>query len=84
MEALESLESDALVKRENLHFTWRETECGQSTEQFRRRVAGLNPQAGSRITPVVSGHTTGDDTVQGLAVASNTTGDAGEIARRRA
>ena len=39
MEALESLESDALVKRENLHFTWRETECGQYTEQFRRRVA---------------------------------------------
>ena len=53
-------------------FTGCEAESGQAAEQLGFRIAGLNPQAGSRITHVVSGHPTGDDTVEGLRVASNT------------
>ena len=79
MKALESLEGGTAVKGENLQFTGCEAESGQTTEQLRCRIAGLNPQAGSRITHVVSGHPTGDDTVEGLGVASNTPGDTGEI-----
>ena len=80
MKALESLEGGTAVKREDFQFIRSEAECGKTTEQLGCRVAGLNPQAGSRVTPVMSGHPTGDDTVQGLGVASNTTGYAGQIA----
>jgi hypothetical protein len=80
MKALESLEGGTAVKGEKFQFTGCEAESGQTTEQPRCRIAGLNPQAGSRITPVVSCHPTGDDTVERLGVASHTTGDTWEVA----
>ena len=79
MKALESLEGGTVVKGENIKITGREAEGGQTTEQLGCRVACLNPQAGSRVTPVVSGHATGDNTVERLGVASNTGRDTGEI-----
>ena len=79
MKVLESLWGGMAVKGENFQFAGCEAESGQTTEQLRCRIAGLNPQAGSRVTPVMSGHATGDDTVEGLGVASNTAGDTGEI-----
>ena len=81
MKALESLEGGTAVKGKDFQFTGCEAECSQATEQLRCRVGGLNPQAGSRVTPVVSGHATGDDTVKGLGVAGNAAGDTGEIAK---
>ena len=72
MKALEPLEGGAVVEGENFHFTGCEAEGGQTTEQLWCRITGLNPQAGSRVAPVVSGHATGDDTVEGL-VATNAT-----------
>ena len=78
-EALESLEGGTVVRGEDIKFTGCEAESGQNTEQLASRIAGLNPQAGSRVTPMMSGHATGDDTVEGLGVASNTAGDTGEI-----
>ena len=74
-----SLECGTPVEGNDFLFTGCEAESGQATEQLGFRIAGLNPQAGSRITHVVSGHPTGDDTVEGLGVASNTPGDTGEI-----
>ena len=79
MKALESLEGGTVVKGENIKITGREAEGGQTTEQLGCGVACLNPQAGSRVTPVVSGHATGDNTVERLGVASNTGRDTGEI-----
>ena len=84
MKALESLEGVTAVKGKDFQITGCEAECSQATEQLGCRVGGLNPQAGSRVTPVVSGHPTGDDTVKGLGVASNAAVDTGQIAKRRA
>ena len=78
MKALESLEGGTAVEGENFKFTGGEAEGGQTTKQLGSRIAGLNPQAGSRVTPVVSGHPTGDNTEEGLGVASNPTGDTGQ------
>ena len=75
-------EGGTAVKGENFKFTGREAESGQTTEQFRSSIAGLNPQAGSRVTPVVSSHSTGNDTIETLIVASNAAGNAGQIAAR--
>ena len=64
MEALKLLEGGTTVEGENIKFTGCQAEGGQTTEQLGSRIGGLNPQTGSRITPVVSGHPTGDDTVE--------------------
>ena len=72
-----------MVEGEDCKFTGREAENGQTTKQLRSRIGGLNPQAGSRVTPVMSGHPTGNDTIQRLVVSSNTAGNTGEIVARR-
>ena len=64
MEALKLLEGGTTVEGENIKFTGCQAEGGQTTEQLGSGIGGLNPQTGSRITPVVSGHPTGDDTVE--------------------
>ena len=79
MEALESLQCQPSLDRQHPHLCWREQEGGQATEQLGGRVAGLYPQAGCRVAPVVPGHATRDHRVEGLSVASNPFSEAGKV-----
>ena len=67
------------VKGEDIDFTRGETERCQATEKLGGRVGGFHPDAGCRISPVVSSHTTGNDAVQRLSVACYSAGNTREI-----
>ena len=52
MKVLDSLKGGTAMEEKNLQFTGCEAESGQTTKKLRCRIAGLNPKAGIRITPV--------------------------------
>lgn len=79
MKSLESLQGQPSVHREDFHLSWGDQKRGQATEQFGGRIAGLYSQACCWIPSVTPGHPAGNDSIEGLGVASNPSSDAGKV-----